>query len=319
MMMPGRQYSATDYKFGYNGQEKDNEIYGKGNLNTALFWEYDTRLGRRWNIDPIYQHDISNYAVFRNSPISIIDKNGDTPEEGVNEQTAETTLSRNPNKYSKKYRAFTEKQNRKGKSASLEDFNKKYQNKRWFKDHYKYRSMSSKQYEGSKLDNFGAHPGYSSGATSSGSTQTSSSTSALRQSRPKVVTPSDLGGDIYGWGFNVGTMNEDGTITVVNIGHYNSNLQLVWNGDTPNTTENAPIQCNSNGDILDNSGNVIYPLPPNAQVRDLFIPAVALPAWRSNSGGRNGNWTTVGGGDQVFRHNLNTNVFDNVTNTIGGQ
>lgn len=41
------------YSFGFNGQEKDNEITDvKGTHNTAMFWEYDTRLGMRWNMDP---------------------------------------------------------------------------------------------------------------------------------------------------------------------------------------------------------------------------------------------------------------------------
>jgi hypothetical protein len=70
MLMPGRQFStATGYRFGFNGQEQDNDINGKGNLNTATFWEYDTRLGRRWNIDPIDQINISNFAAFGNNPI----------------------------------------------------------------------------------------------------------------------------------------------------------------------------------------------------------------------------------------------------------
>ena len=40
------------YRFGFNGQEKVDEIAGAGNHTTAEFWEYDTRLGRRWNRDP---------------------------------------------------------------------------------------------------------------------------------------------------------------------------------------------------------------------------------------------------------------------------
>ena len=35
------------YRFGFNGQEKVNEIAGVGNHNTALFWEYDTRTAQR--------------------------------------------------------------------------------------------------------------------------------------------------------------------------------------------------------------------------------------------------------------------------------
>ena len=44
---------STRYRYGFNGQEKDNEVYGEGNSYTAEFWEYDPRLGRRWNCDPV--------------------------------------------------------------------------------------------------------------------------------------------------------------------------------------------------------------------------------------------------------------------------
>jgi len=67
-----------DYRFGFNGQEKDNEVKGIGNSNTAEFWQYDTRLGRRWNLDPVDQVNISNYAAFGNNPIFNIDPKGNT-------------------------------------------------------------------------------------------------------------------------------------------------------------------------------------------------------------------------------------------------
>ena len=66
------------YRFGFNGQEKVNEIAGVGNHNTAEFWEYDTRLGRRWNLDPKPNESISSYAAFQNNPIRLYDINGDT-------------------------------------------------------------------------------------------------------------------------------------------------------------------------------------------------------------------------------------------------
>jgi hypothetical protein len=50
--MPGRQFNANAYKYGFNGMEKDDEVSGTGNTMTAEFWEYDTRLGKRWNIEP---------------------------------------------------------------------------------------------------------------------------------------------------------------------------------------------------------------------------------------------------------------------------
>jgi len=65
------------YRFAFNGQEKTDEISGVGNHTTALYWEYDTRLGRRWNLDPVPQIGISDYAVMGLNPILNIDPNGD--------------------------------------------------------------------------------------------------------------------------------------------------------------------------------------------------------------------------------------------------
>lgn len=70
--------NRRDYLYGFNGQEKTDEISGEGNHNTAMFWEYDTRLGRRWNQDPKPNPSISNYAAFANNPIWFSDPLGDT-------------------------------------------------------------------------------------------------------------------------------------------------------------------------------------------------------------------------------------------------
>jgi hypothetical protein len=80
MPMPNRTYSlsSSKYRFGFNGQEKDNEVYGEGNLNTAEFWQYDTRIGRRWNVDPKLKIWESPYATFSNNPILFVDINGDS-------------------------------------------------------------------------------------------------------------------------------------------------------------------------------------------------------------------------------------------------
>jgi len=77
--MPGRNSNSADYRFGFNGQEMDNEITGQtGTHTTAMFWEYDCRLGRRWNLDPKPQTSISDYACFANNPVWLCDVNGDT-------------------------------------------------------------------------------------------------------------------------------------------------------------------------------------------------------------------------------------------------
>ncbi|MGD9493218.1 MAG: hypothetical protein AB7V36_07665 [Bacteroidales bacterium] len=67
------------YRFGFNGQEMDNEITGQtGTHTTAMFWEYDSRLGRRWNVDPKPTASTSSYACFENNPITNRDVLGDT-------------------------------------------------------------------------------------------------------------------------------------------------------------------------------------------------------------------------------------------------
>jgi len=75
--MAGRTFSSPSYRYGFNNQEKDDEIAGAGNINTAMYWEYDTRLGRRWNLDPITKPWESPYACFANNPIVFSDPYGD--------------------------------------------------------------------------------------------------------------------------------------------------------------------------------------------------------------------------------------------------
>lgn len=68
--------TPTDVRYGFNGQEKVDEI-APGHT-TAEYWEYDSRLGRRWNQDPKPNPSISNYATFANNPIWFSDAKGDT-------------------------------------------------------------------------------------------------------------------------------------------------------------------------------------------------------------------------------------------------
>lgn len=77
MAMPGRQANPTSYRYGAaGGQEKDDEIYGAGNSYTAKYWQYDPRLIRRWNPDPITYPWQSTYAVNNNNPLIYIDPDG---------------------------------------------------------------------------------------------------------------------------------------------------------------------------------------------------------------------------------------------------
>jgi len=69
---------ADAYRYGFGGQEKDDEIYGEGKSYTAEFWQYDSRLGRRWNGDPMAWKFpwMSTYATFANNPIRFVDPDG---------------------------------------------------------------------------------------------------------------------------------------------------------------------------------------------------------------------------------------------------
>lgn len=71
-----RSISIGNYRYGFNGQEKDDEIAGGGNSYSAEYWQYDSRLGRRWNVDPVVKEHESPYACFANNPIWFIDPLG---------------------------------------------------------------------------------------------------------------------------------------------------------------------------------------------------------------------------------------------------
>ena len=81
MIMPGRKYTiGSVYRYGFNGQEKVEEI--NESVTTAMFWEYDSRIGRRWNIDPKTNISISPYNCFAGNPIFLSDEKGDSTSGG---------------------------------------------------------------------------------------------------------------------------------------------------------------------------------------------------------------------------------------------
>jgi hypothetical protein len=74
--LDGRTVSGG-YRYGFQSQEVDNDIQGIGNSYTAEFWQFDPRLGRRWNIDPVLKASYSHYIVLGDNPIRYIDPRGD--------------------------------------------------------------------------------------------------------------------------------------------------------------------------------------------------------------------------------------------------
>lgn len=76
MLQVGRGFQAgsNSYRYSINGQEKEKEL--SENITSAEFWMYDSRIARRWNIDPIFKENESPYASFGNNPIWNIDVDG---------------------------------------------------------------------------------------------------------------------------------------------------------------------------------------------------------------------------------------------------
>ena len=89
MQMPGRNFSSPSYRFGFNGQEKDDEIVGVGNHYSFEFRESDPRLGGQfWSVDPLsYKYPgWSTYIFAQQTPIWARELEGLEawyPEEGI--------------------------------------------------------------------------------------------------------------------------------------------------------------------------------------------------------------------------------------------
>jgi hypothetical protein len=97
------------YHYGFNGKMKDNEWAGIENHNTAEFWEYDTRTGRRGNIDPIPIEWSSSYSVFFNNSILLGDPFGDKVRyESKEEKKDVEYLRKHDKEFDSKFRKWQE-------------------------------------------------------------------------------------------------------------------------------------------------------------------------------------------------------------------
>ena len=99
MLVRSGAESKDNYRFGFNGQEKVNEIAGGGNHLAFDARGYDSRLGRFWATDPLEQKfpGQSTYSFAGNNPILMIDKEGKIKtvyNVVLNEATGKTLISR---------------------------------------------------------------------------------------------------------------------------------------------------------------------------------------------------------------------------------
>ncbi len=101
MNMEGRGFSGSlNYRFGYQGSEKDNEVNSSnGTSYTTEFRQLDTRLGRWFSSDPVFQPWQSSYTSMDNNPVNLTDVLGDV-----------TGDSKKGNWFSRIWNKFTGKQ-----------------------------------------------------------------------------------------------------------------------------------------------------------------------------------------------------------------
>ncbi|SEC57276.1 RHS repeat-associated core domain-containing protein, partial [Tenacibaculum sp. MAR_2009_124] len=87
MLVPNRHGQADSYRYGFQGQEKDDEVKGEGNSINYKYRMHDPRVGRFFATDPLdYEYPFyTPYQFSSNSPIHAIELEGLESENILNE------------------------------------------------------------------------------------------------------------------------------------------------------------------------------------------------------------------------------------------
>ncbi|MPT36091.1 MAG: RHS repeat-associated core domain-containing protein, partial [Flavobacterium sp.] len=78
MLQDARHGSKANYRYGFNGKEKDDELKGEGNSYDYGFRMYDPRTARFFSVDPLTESypELTPYQFASNTPIQAIDLDG---------------------------------------------------------------------------------------------------------------------------------------------------------------------------------------------------------------------------------------------------
>ena len=85
MLLPNRHESTNEYRYGFQGQEMDNEIKGEGNSLNYKYRMHDPRIGRFFAVDPLFKSFpfMSPYVFAGNDPVRFEDVHGMGPGDRV--------------------------------------------------------------------------------------------------------------------------------------------------------------------------------------------------------------------------------------------
>lgn len=80
MLVPNRNSPdlSRDYRYGFQGQEMDNDLKGRGNSLNYTFRMHDPRVGRFFAVDPLFRQYAYNspYAFSENRIIDGVELEG---------------------------------------------------------------------------------------------------------------------------------------------------------------------------------------------------------------------------------------------------
>ncbi|WP_298487865.1 hypothetical protein [uncultured Maribacter sp.] len=82
MLQPNRNFDSQEYRYGFQGQEKDSELKGEGNSLNYKYRMHDPRIGRFFAVDPLigkYPY-YSSYSFSGNRVIDMIELEGKEPQ-----------------------------------------------------------------------------------------------------------------------------------------------------------------------------------------------------------------------------------------------
>jgi RHS repeat-associated protein len=107
-LQPLRNYSSSSYRYGLQGQEKDDEIKGSGNSIEYKYRIYDPRLARFLSVDPLTNEYPWNspYSFAENKVIQYVELEGlEVGEPGNNSyRAAALVISGSPHETQKRYK-----------------------------------------------------------------------------------------------------------------------------------------------------------------------------------------------------------------------